>query len=291
MQRNLSNLAGILAVVLCSFLAACGAGGGSGSSGSGGTGGSGQQFPNIQGQWTLVGMGAGTQSDFAGVVVEANISQTESQFSSTALVCPIVGPTSPFNAGVATAVASEMYFISLPQQDVCVFSPLSGSFDSPSTFNATLTGFAPTSLLGYSPNATFEGTVTGGQMSGSFTGSDGDTGNWTGTQFQSLSGTYGGTLSGTPPPSAFSAITLAVTQGPAPNYVTTATAAFTNSPCYRTLSLTGNVYGGSMFLHDSSNAVFFAGVETSASSPMQLAYFINSGCGADTSGDGALNQQ
>src|ERR1700683_1130366 len=103
MERNASILGGISAVVLCSFLVGCGAGAGSGSGGSGGTGGSGQQFPNIQGQWTLVGMGAGAPFDFSGVVVEANISQTDSQFSSTALVCPVIGPTSPFSVGVATA--------------------------------------------------------------------------------------------------------------------------------------------------------------------------------------------
>ncbi len=233
-------------------------------------------------------MGAGgSPTNLAGLVIFVDITQSGAEFTSEAYICPELGPSTPLNISQGNIIASE---IATPSaSSVCISSPLVGTFDSEDTFNATITGATVKSLLGYDVNISFEGNVGTNQMSGTFSASDGTTGNWAGTTASSFSGTYTGTINSSVNPSPVPmGVTLVVTQNSGVDIA--GTAMLTNSSCFHTLSLNGGVNGGSFQMLDSTDSLTLGGVQVS---PTQIvfSYYVNSGCSSGDHGGGTLTAQ
>jgi hypothetical protein len=199
-----------------------------------------------------------------------------------------VAPASPpLNIAQGNVIASE---IATPAaSSVCISSPLAGTFDSANTFNATITGATVKSLLGYDVNISFEGNVGTNQMSGTYSASDGTTGNWAATTAPSFSGTYTGTINSSVNPSPVPVgVTLVLIQNSGVDIMGTAT--LTHSACFQSLSLNGGVNGGAFQMLNSTDSLTLGGVQVS---PTQIVfnYYVNSGCSSGDYGGGTLTAQ
>src|SRR5258708_28424308 len=108
---------------------------------------------------------------------------------------------------------------------------------------------------------TMIGTATGTGLTGTYTDSLGDTGTWSASAGNSLSGNYGGTFNSTSNPLPITPnILIALTQDA--NFNLTGTATITNSPYITSLPLSGRAIGQAFSLSDAKNGASLIALPT-----------------------------
>jgi len=125
------------------------------------------------------------------------------------------------------------------------------------------------------------GTVSGTSMSGTYTDSTGDAGNWTATKAGPLTGTYSGTgsVDSLAIPLGF---TLTLVQQP--DYSLKGSASVTNSPCFTAISFTyGRAVGGAFFVSDSAVSLDLNASPTGNNTYRFDFFTVVSSVGGDTS--------
>jgi hypothetical protein len=139
-----------------------------------------------------------------------------------------------------------------------------------------------------------DGTVDSAYMSGSWISQGGvEHGTWQGQRTFNFTDLYSGTINSTLSPSPIPVgVSLSVTQDA--SYNLTASATFSNSPCFTSLSFSGHVVGGAFYMTDSTSSIVVYGIGGSAfsvilSRPLQFGYKILSGCDSGDQGQGTLS--
>ena len=105
------------------------------------------------------------------------------------------------------------------------------------------------------------GTATGTGLAGTYTDSRGDTGTWTGTAASSLSANYTGTFNSTSNPLP-TAPSIVITLAQDANFNLTGTATITNSPCFNSLTLSGQAIGEAFSLTDAARKAVIIALPT-----------------------------
>lgn len=99
---------------------------------------------------------------------------------------------------------------------------------------------------------TLVGTVSGTNISGTYTDTLGDTGTWIAAKTATFSGSFTGTFNSSSHPLTIApSITLTITQDA--TFHLTATATVLNSPCVQSLTFTGQAIGQAFTLNDATN--------------------------------------
>ena len=126
-------------------------------------------------------------------------------------------------------------------------------------------------------------------MSGTFTATDGTTGNWAAATASSFSGTYTGTINSSINPSPVPVnVSLVLSETSGVDIMGTAT--LMHSTCFQSLAFNGGVNGGSFQMLDATDSLIVGGVQVSPSQ-FVFNYYVNSGCSAGDSGSGTLTAQ
>lgn len=247
-------------LLLAVMLAGCS---GHGDSGSG----VGPTNATVSGPYTIILTSTKNAGD---VNIYANFSQNGAAFTSDnqTLACP--------SNAVANCLGDDAPTLSFTLAGI-----VSGN-------NVTIT--APYDNTSGADTATLTGTANGGRITGTYTDTQGDAGNFTATEAStSLAGSFTGTLTSSSNP----AIPLTVSGNLTQTGLTlTGSATITNSPCFSSLNFsTGSQIGGAFTLSNSNPNIFVMAVPVT-SNQFSISYSVgqDGGCAGDT-GTGTLTKQ
>lgn len=137
-----------------------------------------------------------------------------------------------------------------------------------------------------------DGTVdsTGTQMSGSWISTSKKAGTWQGRKDTFPGGgLYTGSMNSTASPAPIPVgVSLSFAQDA--SYNLTASATFTNSPCFTSLSFSGRTVGGAFYMTDSTSSIVLYGIGKSWELTVgaRIGYKVLSGCNSGDQGQGTI---